>query len=555
MRKTLILIGFIGVVTTSCAPAAAPPPAPTRIVLSGLPTATPPGAGGVAATFTPTTRSTESVTAAGGSGAMATLAALASSGEATPGADGSTTTTTVGDMGVVGADTLTIDAVETTFIERSITFKVYFTPFNTTVKTAVFKYTYPETGKSAEKRVNAKQQKMGVQGNLFTSITADAMPPGEEEIMYEWLLLDQDGKAYSSEGRRFKITESISAEQRKDRPVIAAEQGYESSFPSHSMFTVSVKQPAVPLVYARFLLTQNNGIEQYDVEVPRVPRQKGGETLELSFKWNNSFGPQIPWQQFESWWVFRDQNGKEWRTESAYNVYSDTRYHKWIRTKTKHAELFTYGRSQADINVLVASTDYSIERLSKEFDYKLLYRPHIVVYNSQQDMADWAPAQWVDYFIGMASGQWGGAVVAWYKSARFTGYTIIQHELVHIFQYQSLRTTKQLVPRWWVEGSATYFEEQEENVLGRVRKICRAYGRCSLLYGATMSAPDGSGVPWLYYVGSSFVAFLREKYGPAVFSEIHAAIARDIRFTDALKMATGQTFERLNAEWQVWIEK
>jgi hypothetical protein len=40
-----------------------------------------------------------------------------------------------------------------------------------------------------------------------------------------------------------------------------------------------------------------------------------------------------------------------------------------------------------------------------------------------------------------------------------------------------------------------------------------------------------------------------------VFSEIHAAIARDIRFTDALKMATGQTFERLNAEWQVWIEK
>jgi flavodoxin/predicted small secreted protein len=451
-----------------------------------------------------------------------------------------------------GTDTLTLDAQESSFISRQMTFVLRFTPYSVRIKSAVFRHTFPETGKSADLKVAVTNQKAGSQAKLQASMSVDRLPPGEEEVFYEWQLTDETGKVYTSEPQTFKITESIAAEQRKDRPILKAVQRYESRFPTASLFSVSFTHTA-PVTFARFFMTQNNGIEQFDFEV-KVPRHAAGDAVDLKFTWSNVFGVQIPWTQFESWWVFRDQNNKEWRTESAYNIYADKRFHQWKQTSTTHAELFTYNRSAADIRVLAQATDYSIERLSKEFDYKLLYRPHIIVYNTQADMADWAPAQWVDYFIGMASGQWGGAVVAFYDTTRFTGYSVIQHEMVHIFQYQSMRSVKQLVPKWWVEGSATYFEEQTDDVLGRVKQIVKRVGEPpSLMQGVGISAPDGSRVPWVYYVGSTFVMFLRESYGDAVFAEVQAAIARDIRFSDALKMATGKSLEQLNAEWQAWI--
>ncbi|MBX3062768.1 MAG: hypothetical protein KF726_07325 [Anaerolineae bacterium] len=452
-----------------------------------------------------------------------------------------------------GTDVLTLDAVETSFIERQISFIVRFTPYQTTIKSAVFRFTYPESGKSAEQKVGVSQQKMGKQTVLRRTLTADALPAGEDEVQYQWLLTNDQGQVFSTEPAMFKITESIAVEQRKDRPIIAATQRYESFFPSYSMFYVTLT-PESPIMYARFLLTQNNGIEQYDFNVT-VPHQEAGEPLELHIKWNNQFGPQIPWQQFESWWVFTDQNGKEWRTESAFNVYADNTYHPWEHVSTKYAELYTYQQSASNINVFVSAIDYSIERLSKEFGYRLLYRPHIVIYNSQADMDDWAPGSWVDYFIGMASGQWGGAVIAFYDSARFTGYSIIQHELVHVFQYQSMRSVKQLTPTWWVEGSAMYFEEQTDDILGKVKAVVRRTGAPSLMRGIGIYAPDGSNIPWVYYVGATFVTYVRQTYGNEVFSEIHAAIARDIRFSDALEMATGKSLEELNIEWQSWISQ
>ena len=448
-------------------------------------------------------------------------------------------------------EALTIDSAETSFISRQMTFVMRFTPYTVRIKSAVFHYTFPLTGQIVDQKVAATNQKPGKQTKLQNQMSVDKLPPGEDKVLYEWLLTDERGTVYRSGEKTFKLTESISAEQRKDRPIIQASQRYVSNFPQSSVFYVTLT-PEVPIQYARFLLTQNNGIEQFDFEA-KVPRKEKGEPLEMKFTWSNVFGPQIPWTQFESWWVFIDSNGKEWRTESAFNVYADERYHKWTQTKTQYAELFTYDRSAADIAVLTQATDYSIERLSKEFDYKLQYRPHIIVYASQEDMLDWAPAQWVESFIGMASGQWGGAVVAFTDTARFTGYGIIQHELVHIFQYQSERSIKQLVPGWWVEGSARYFEEQPVDATALVRKMVARYGAPTLMQGIGSTAPDGRNIGWKYYVGSSVLNYLRQTYGDGVFAKIQAAIARDIRFSDALKMATGKTLQEINSDWQAWI--
>jgi hypothetical protein len=243
--------------------------------------------------------------------------------------------------------------------------------------------------------------------------------------------------------------------------------------------------------------------------------------------------------------------GKVTRTDHAFNDYADTK-HPWRKTETKYAVLYTYNQSGANVASLAAATDHSIEALSAEFGYKLLYHPHIVVYNSFRDFRDWATAGAQEGgFIGMASGQWGGAVVAVYNSIRFTGYSIIKHELTHLFQFQSIQKS---MPQWFIEGSARAMEEiPETDNEAAVRKYVKQFGAPSLQLALPMVSSDGSIEALPYYVGMTFIRFLKEKYGPDAFAKIHIALARNDELSDAFKAATNHTLAELDKQWAAWI--
>lgn len=441
---------------------------------------------------------------------------------------------------------------------RRIAFIARITPHKLKLRKATLIYTYPVTNETQEQEVPLTPQTLGQQMNpLQWSMSVDNMPMAEDTLLYRWRLLDEQGGTLFSEERKFKLTEAITAERRDDLPIIEAETSYKSEFPKRSIFTVTLT-PEVPITNARFMFTQNNGILLRDYNV-RVPTRKKGETLTLTFSWDDQIAEQIPWQQFESWWVLRDQNNKVWRTKPMFNDYADNRFHKWTRTETKYAVLYTYDQRAANINALAQATDESYERLRGMYGYDLRYRPHVVVYNTQAHFAEWAPPQYVESFIGMASGEWGGCVVTFYDSIRYTGYNIIQHEFVHLFQYQSIRDRSyQQVPKWWYEGSARYFETA--NDLDRMEKIVRQYAQA---YGPsnleatveTLIPPDGSDLPWPYFMGMTVVKFLRESYGDDVFRLIHLYLARKIRFKEAVRLAVGKPYSQVNVEYQQWITK
>lgn len=445
-----------------------------------------------------------------------------------------------------------ITAQDVKFINRQITFTVRFDSAAAQVDSVTFLYRFPSTDVKGERKSVASQT-----GVVQTSMSVDTLPPQEDQVEYQWRFSSATGQSLTTAPIIWKITEATTAEQRKDRPIIRAVQTYASNFPTNSIFTVSVL-PEVPIANARFFVTQNNGIEQLDFAVT-VPTRKVGEKLDLKMVWNNQFGPQIPWQQFESWWVFRDVKGREWRTESSYNVYADQRFHKWTLTKSQFADIYTYDRTAAENAFLARAADTIITRLTAIYGYKLLYRPHLVMYNNETDLREWDLQGLMrnSEFVGLASGQWGGAVVMFYNTLDYTAYNILQHEVVHLFQFQSWRTGKQLIPSWWIEGSARYFEKPgiETDPKTVVTNYLKYYSPPSLVQGVTSIAPDGRNIGWLYWVGATFVEFFRDKYGDTAFQEVHQALARDIRFDEALKMATGKGISELSAEWQSWISQ
>ncbi len=449
----------------------------------------------------------------------------------------------------------TIDGVTAKFQQRRITFILRFTPVTTVAQAAALVYRYPLTGEEVRWGVpTLPPQKLGVQSPaLEHSFSVDKLPPLEYNIEYYWEFALEDGSTVKTEDYTFTLTESITAERRDDLPIIDAKTEYVSEFPRRSIFRVTLTPPE-PIQFARFFFTQNSGITLNDYRV-NVPTKKQGEEISLEFVWSNELGVQIPWQKFEHWWVFTLRSGRIVRTANAYDEYADNRYHKWDRTVTKRGVLFTYSLPRKDVNVLAAALDRGIEKLERAFGYKMRYVPHIVVYNSQRDFEDWAPPTLSENFIGLASGRWGGAVVAFYDSIKFTGYSIIIHELTHLFQYQSIRDDD--VPQWFIEGTARLMEE-ETNLVEQeqvVRRIVARYGPPDLRFRVPARPPDGSGIPYPYYIGPTVIDWLQKNHGADVLVRIHRALARDIPFWDAIKMATGLSPEQLNAGWTAWITK
>ncbi|GAB4547859.1 MAG: hypothetical protein OHK0023_09850 [Anaerolineae bacterium] len=449
----------------------------------------------------------------------------------------------------VEASGVAVDETLVKYLSRRITFIARVTPQSAQVQGVLLRYTYPKDGSSFEQVLRMPPQKLNVQTEIQYSLDVARMPKGEDSIEHEWFFDTPNGKI-SSGKQAFRITEVIATERKDWLPVIDAELNFQSRFPDEAIFS-AVLTPESPINQAYIFYTQNGGLasHRYQVKVPL--NAQPGEKITLTFNFTDFYGLQIPWQQFEWWFELRDKDNRVWRTQPRYDAYADEVFHNWTRTETKHSVMFTYERSTADIQYLANYTDSAYEKAAASFGYDLLYRPHIVIYNTPDDFQAWAPPAISDRFIGMASGEWGGAVVTFYDTLQYTG-TVIQHELIHLFQYQSVRKS---APKWWMEGSATYFEGEADGVdeVEVVRRIARLAYPPDFRYRIPDEPPAGSYVPYPYYAGSTFITFLIEQHGLDAFQQVHVAMAKDEEFVDALVIATGKTLADLNSEFADWI--
>lgn len=433
---------------------------------------------------------------------------------------------------------------------RRINFSLWLTPQTQLMQSATLRYTFPSSNTTEEKRVALPPQKLGetLKSPLSHTMAISQMPQHEDRIIYEWLIEAQDGSLMRTAPQTFKITEAITEERRDDLPIIPAKATFISNFPEQAILSVRLT-PESPIRQARVYYTQNTGLILFSFPV-RIPQKRTGEEVEISFIFNDQLALQIPWQKIEWWFVLTDQNGKQWRTEPQFNEYSDTRFHRWTRTETRRAVIFTYERSNADIAFIGRGTDYAIERLERFFGYRLLYKPHIVFYNQPRHFQAWAPPQIVDRFIGLASGVWGGVVVTFYESLEYTVYAVIQHELVHLFQFQSMRDDD--VPRWWTEGAASYLEERNnQDNLKLARDFVRRHGMPDLM--RTNRHLSDRNRAATYFVGAALVDYVIQTYGIEAFQRIHIATARHVPFDQALQGAIGKTRRQLSQDFERWL--
>ncbi|MBC7783539.1 MAG: hypothetical protein H7144_06840 [Burkholderiales bacterium] len=143
------------------------------------------------------------------------------------------------------------------------------------------------------------------------------------------------------------------------------------------------------------------------------------------------------------------------------------------------------------------------------------------------------------------------------KKGNFNWGRVLRHELVHTF---NLMQTHHRVPRWLTEGLAVW----QEGVPFRFKDVPEElYSRAmdgSLFtirsFPAAFTRPTRPGDGEQAYTQGAWLArYLDETYGRASIVRLLGAYAAGKNDVAAFHDATGQTLEKIDADWHIWMKQ
>jgi len=144
---------------------------------------------------------------------------------------------------------------------------------------------------------------------------------------------------------------------------------------------------------------------------------------------------------------------------------------RWKVYKASHFDVYYYPESEPFLNDVVSYAESAYARLSKELDHELRFRIPLVIYKTHGEFEE----------TNITLGEVGEEVGAFAEPVQNRMvlpideppdklYKLITHELTHIFQYSLFfegylgRALRARIPTWLVEGMASYFGQDEDNL-------------------------------------------------------------------------------------------
>ncbi|GAB4573916.1 MAG: hypothetical protein Kow0077_17880 [Anaerolineae bacterium] len=257
-----------------------------------------------------------------------------------------------------------------------------------------------------------------------------------------------------------------------------------------------------------------------------------------------------PWFEINYRFRVSDSAGNQYTTPEMSAEYAD-HSRKWLRRENEHIIVLTFGTRQSIVDDLFASAAQAMLVLEEAFGFQLDYKPYVVVMPDQASFQEWQ--EYPDpYLAGQTLSSRGYTIqtLQWGEDELIN--TTVPHELAHIFQ--GFIAEARDIPAWFTEGNASYFEPVTQyDYEQRVRDVAdhpdfpTLQGQISTEY----PGPDGRN-RWVYDIGYSFMKFWITTYGwesHRIFWQ--AQTTHD--FKEAMEIATGVSFEKLESQWRAYI--
>jgi hypothetical protein len=237
--------------------------------------------------------------------------------------------------------------------------------------------------------------------------------------------------------------------------------------------------------------------------------------------------------------------------------------HEWLMHKTEHFDIYYYKSEKVLVPFAADVLEESYNRLKKRFNYKERKNEEeipVILYKSHPDF------QGTNVIIDRIPEGVGGfaeifknRIVIPFNGSYSDFRHVLNHELVHIFQYRILygrgvdairRAMTSRIPLWFIEGMA------ELESLGWDQSA-ETYIRDAVLNNKLFTIPQLNrigGYP-IYKEGQSVLYYIREKYGDEKIGEIMSKVKLTNTFEGAISSVLGVDLNRLNAEWTKELKK
>jgi hypothetical protein len=352
------------------------------------------------------------------------------------------------------------------------------------------------------------------------------------------------------------------------------EQTFTSNYPEGMTFTVQATRSGGPI--ARASLFYDFGI-QPSGRVPAETMDNQSGTITAVVRRADA-GGLIPWLEVNYHWRLIDSAGNAIETPVQHAVYADNS-REWQHAESDLVRIYWFGLPAWVGPEAIDAVNQAQERWRLGFPgVELTTRPLVVIYPDRDSFMEWQgelPQGSEDSirFVGTLRESWNGTVqrvpdqlrldrtcggldiVADFDHVvRALARATVTHELTHFHQYAM---NSDRGPTWWIEGQATFFEDdyQEYDGDARVARLAAMGELPSLLYGDTLpgaGTPGPDGCTHLAYdVGAAFLRYLRDHYGGyAAHGEITRLVAQNRGIYEAIETVTGRSFADLEAEWR-----
>ncbi|HEX4824668.1 MAG TPA: hypothetical protein VFV19_10155 [Candidatus Polarisedimenticolaceae bacterium] len=180
--------------------------------------------------------------------------------------------------------------------------------------------------------------------------------------------------------------------------------------------------------------------------------------------------------------------------------------YKWKVYKAPHFDIYYYPASEPFLDDVVSYAESAYVRLSKELDHELRFRVPMIIYKTHGEFEETnVSSEELPEAVGAFAEPIQNRMVLPIDQPPDKLYKLISHELTHIFQYSLFfegyigRALRARIPTWLIEGMASYFGQDEDN-LDRM---------------AIRDAVVNNYIPPLQYLDQ--LSYLNYRFGHAVF--------------------------------------
>ncbi len=232
----------------------------------------------------------------------------------------------------------------------------------------------------------------------------------------------------------------------------------------------------------------------------------------------------------------------------------------WQVLKTKHFDIYFYPEmdSLAEIGAYYAEESYRY--LQDKFNNNVLQKIPLIFYSSHFHFEE---TNTLPYLISPGLGGFfefiKGRVVVPSDGSISRFRQTIQHELVHVFQYNYIERVYKdrnilhygSIPLWFTEGLAEYWSEGWNSEAEMIIRDCMLNNTIVPIHQMYRIL----GTYQMYKEGQSIVKFIAEHYGEEQLLQLLQNIWKEEKFSNVMKITIGKDYAELNEEWLYSLKK